>query len=432
MQIAYSVSGDGPPLVITPYFFESFDSDYRVAVWFDFMAALTKGRRLVRYDNRGVGLSQRQDVKVSHLAYKNDLEAVIRAIGLEHFDLLGWVMGGPAAMMYAADHPGQVDHLVIYASWAKSTDVMPPESLQSLATLCRTNWTMASRLFPDMSTRVVAPELGLKLAETFQAAVSGDVVAAIIEDLIDCTDILPQIKAQTLVVHRVDDTAMPFACSQRIASLIPGARLMPLKGDVNYPPLGDWESVIEAMTQFLTPVAEDAEPVEVVSSGFRTILFTDVVAHTAMMRRLGDEKGRDVLREHETVTRDVLKQHGGSEVKTMGDGFMASFGSVTKAVECAVALQRAFTERNATAVEAVHVRVGLNAGEPIEEDGDLFGETVILAARIAATAQGSEILASMGVRELCAGKGFLFADRGEHVMRGFEDPVRVFEISWRV
>jgi class 3 adenylate cyclase len=159
-----------------------------------------------------------------------------------------------------------------------------------------------------------------------------------------------------------------------------------------------------------------------------------------MMQRLGDEKGREVLREYERMTREVLKAHGGTEVKTMGDGFLASFGSVTKAVECAVALQKAFDEHNtgvdqgaasSAPTEALSVRVGLNAGEPIEEDGDLFGSTVILAARIAAAAQGGEVLASMAVRELCAGKGFAFADRGEQAMRGFEDPVRVFEVSWR-
>ena len=107
----------------------------------------------------------------------------------------------------------------------------------------------------------------------------------------------------------------------------------------------------------------------------RTVIFTDLVGHTEMMSRLGDERGRDVLREHERITREVLKAHGGTEVKTMGDGFMASFGSVTRAVACAVALQHAFTEREG---EPLSVRVGLNAGEPIEEDGDLFGATVIL------------------------------------------------------
>jgi class 3 adenylate cyclase len=205
-----------------------------------------------------------------------------------------------------------------------------------------------------------------------------------------------------------------------------------------------------------------------------TVLFTDLVGHTEMMSRLGDERGRDVLREHERITRECLAAHGGAEVKTMGDGFMASFGSVTKAVECAVALQKAFEARNAPVgaplgdgggaggaapnsaamqkaidehdrgvgqgavrqradapTEPLSVRVGLNAGEPIEEDGDLFGATVILASRIAAKADGGEILVADTVRGLCSGKGFLFADRGEFVAKGFDEAVRVYEVRWR-
>jgi class 3 adenylate cyclase len=165
--------------------------------------------------------------------------------------------------------------------------------------------------------------------------------------------------------------------------------------------------------------------------GLVTVLFTDIVGHTEMMQRLGDAKGRDVLREHERITRETLKQHGGAEVKTMGDGFMASFGSVTQAMDCAIALQQAFARHTGTAAEPLHVRVGLNAGEPIAEEGDLFGSTVILASRIAARAQAGEILVSNVARELCAGKGFLFADRGETVLRGFEDPVRLYEVRWQ-
>jgi class 3 adenylate cyclase len=142
-----------------------------------------------------------------------------------------------------------------------------------------------------------------------------------------------------------------------------------------------------------------------------------------------------VLREHERITREVLKAHGGDEVKSMGDGFMASFGSVTGAVECAIALQRAFAERNSKletqkSGAEISVRIGLNAGEPIEEGGDFFGATVIMASRIAAAAGGGEILVADTVRGLCSGKGFLFADRGENVLRGFEDAVRLYEVRW--
>ena len=172
--------------------------------------------------------------------------------------------------------------------------------------------------------------------------------------------------------------------------------------------------------------------------GTRTVLFTDIVGHTEMMQRLGDTRGRDVLREHERITRETLKAHGGAEVKTMGDGFLASFGSVTSAVECAIALQRAFAAHNevgaqpaAPAVEGLHVRVGLNAGEPIEEDGDLFGSTVILASRIAAKAGAGEILIPEPLRHLLSGKSYVYADRGDTVLKGFEDAVRLYEVRWR-
>ncbi len=167
-----------------------------------------------------------------------------------------------------------------------------------------------------------------------------------------------------------------------------------------------------------------------------TILFTDVEGSTALTDRLGDAKARGLLREHERIVREALKAHGGSEVKTMGDGFMTSFSSATKALECAIAMQRAFAERNESAEEPIKVRIGLNAGEPIAEDdpdgrSDLFGTAVILAARIATTAEGGEILASEAVRQIVAGKKFPFSDLGETTLRGFEDRVRIYQVSWR-
>jgi class 3 adenylate cyclase len=216
-----------------------------------------------------------------------------------------------------------------------------------------------------------------------------------------------------------------------MAAAIPGSLFVPLQGNANFPTFGDEDPIVDAVRSFLGQESASSTNNTIApeaASPFRTVFFTDLVGHTEMMSRLGDDRGRAVLREHEAITRQVLKQHGGTEVKTMGDGFLASFGSVTKAVECAVALQRAFAEREG---EPLSIRVGLNAGEPIEEDGDLFGATVILASRIAAKADGGEILVADTVRGLCSGKGFLFADRGEFVAKGFEEPVRVYEVRWR-
>jgi len=241
----------------------------------------------------------------------------------------------------------------------------------------------------------------------------------------------------TLVLHRIADPAIPFSAGQKLAAGIPGARFLPLEGKGHLFCLGDYRNILSAVDKFLgdrtdaTPEVATSQPAQTKRrSGVSTVLFTDIVGHTEMMQRLGDARGRDVLREHERITRELLKTHGGAEVKTMGDGFMASFGSVTSAMECAIALQRAFAAHTESMPEPLHVRVGLNAGEPIEEDGDLFGATVILASRIAAKAGAGEILVPETVRGLLSGKGFMFSDRGEFVPKGFDEGVRLWDVRW--
>ena len=248
---------------------------------------------------------------------------------------------------------------------------------------------------------------------------------------LDVTDLLPQLRTPTLVLHSRQGRILPVDVAMGIAGRIPDARLALLEGDILMPYIGDSAAVAEAIDEFLgegeTPGPSAQAPS---ASGLVTILFTDIVGHTEMMSRLGDARGREVLREHERITREVPRAHGGTEVKTMGDGFMASFGSVTRAVECAIALQREMGNEKWEMGERIQVRCGLNAGEPIEEDGDLFGATVILASRIAGRAEGGEILVADTVRGLCSGKGFAFADRGEFTAKGFEEPVRVCEVRW--
>jgi class 3 adenylate cyclase len=205
-----------------------------------------------------------------------------------------------------------------------------------------------------------------------------------------------------------------------------------LEGNSPFAYVGDMEAVLEAFDEFLgegeeAPVAAEAPE----AGAFRTVLFTDVEGSTALTQRLGDAKAREVLREHERMVREALRSHGGSELKTMGDGFMASFSSATRALECAIAMQRAFAAHNESAEEPILVRVGMNAGEPIAEEEDLFGTAVIRAARIAGEAKGGEILVSNVVRELAEGKQFLFADRGEVALKGFDEPVRLYEVRWR-
>ncbi|MDO8616813.1 MAG: adenylate/guanylate cyclase domain-containing protein [Dehalococcoidia bacterium] len=432
VSIAYAVFGEGPPIV------------FPAGAWGDIHlylsaglalsvgmadAVVERGWRVVRYDGRGMGASDRSAVDFSIEGRLRDLEAVIDAVGADRFALCGSTQGGPAAISYAVRHPERLSHLILVNSFASGADYY--EALPSMRVakdlrhIAEDQWEFYTLALANALTAFSNSEFARRLAAAFRAGMSPKAFLAYrdaAED-IDVTDLLRSVAVPTLVVRDTSTTFGDFsALAQKLAPHIAAARFVVT------------EDSAAAIDEFLREGEQVPAPVKAASTpagGLVTILFTDLVDHTSMMRRLGDEKGRAVLREHERITREALAAHGGAEVKTMGDGFMASFGSVTRAVECAVALQQRFAERNESGAEPLHIRVGLNAGEPIEEDGDLFGETVILASRIAAKAEGGEILASLAVRELCAGKGFLFAELGEHVMKGFEEPVRVFEVRWR-
>jgi class 3 adenylate cyclase len=191
------------------------------------------------------------------------------------------------------------------------------------------------------------------------------------------------------------------------------------------------ENAVEDFLGRLTdpPGTSPAQPIA--DSAFRIVLFTDIEGSTRLTQKLGDDAAMDVLREHNDIVRGALRQNEGNEVKHTGDGIMASFVSTSRALESSVLIQRAFEERNRDrGDEAVRVRVGMAAGEPVSDSGDLFGAVVQLARRICDAAEPATILTSNTVRELCIGKTFTFADKGELALKGFDAPVRVHEVHW--
>jgi class 3 adenylate cyclase len=363
-----------------------------------------------------------------------DLEAVIEKLGVERLALHGIGWGGPTVISYAVRHPERVTHLILDDTQARTRDFFNDPRIRALDQLTG-EWDsfleFTAFAIYGLGRKEAAPYIE-QMKACVEPNVARQIFEAVRED--DVTDLLPRLSMPTLIVQHVGFSRTTLESAKEMAALIPDARLVLLDGGA----LADTEKIVRAIGDLLGTEAtvETRAATQAAASGVRTILFTDIVEHTEMMGRLGDKAGRDVLREHEKLTREMLRTHGGDEVKTMGDGFMASFSSVAGAVECAVALQRAFEERHHGAGsdsghEPIHIRIGLNAGEPIEEGGDLFGATVIMASRIAGQAGGGEILTSDVVRALCSGKGFLFADRGENVLRGFEDAVRLYEVGWR-
>ena len=435
VNIAFYKMGEGMPLVCLPETFSHVQMEWQIPLYREWYEALAQKRMLVRYDRRGSGLSERDVADYSLDVLVLDLEAVVGRLGLERFALLAGSSSGLVAVAYAARNPERVSHLILWCSHTRGSDVWRSSRAQAFRAIRVTDWELYAESLAHLNLGVpLDGEERLAFAAFVREAVTWESHKAFLAaaEGFDVTDLLPQVRSPTLVLHRREVAFPDVSVAKELASRIPDARLALLEGTSTVPFLGDTETVLSAIDEFLDEGEKTAAATAVPAPpGLRTILFTDIEGSTALTQRLGDAKAREVMREHERITRECLRAHGGSEIKTMGDGFMASFGSAVRALECAVATQRAFAEHNESADEPIKVRVGLNAGEPIAEDEDLFGTAVIRAARIAALAQGGEIMVANVVRELAEGKGFLFGDRGEVALRGFDDPVRLFEVRWQ-
>ncbi len=390
--------------------------------------------RLVRYDARGAGLSERSVTDFSLDAHILDLDAVAAHLALERFALFASGELGMTAIAYAARHPERVSHLILWCTWARRSDVSRTPQTETLRALLDQDWEIYTETVARVLLGWAADEEARRFAAFFRECTTPEVLRHAIGAAyeLDVATFLPQVRCPTLVLHPRQIANPDVSVAVNLAARIPDARLVLLEGASPLWFTGDVQAVLRAIGEFLGEGEVGAAWAKPTDAGaFRTVLFTDVEGSTALTQRLGDAKARDLLRQHERIVREALKSHGGSEVKTTGDGFMASFTSATRALECAITMQRAFAEHNESAEEPIRVRVGLNAGEPIAEEDDLFGTAVNLAARICGHAEAGQILAPIVVRELAAGKHFLFADLGETALRGFEDPMRLYEVRWR-
>ena len=440
VSIAFWTLGEGMPVMHMPALpWSHIQLEWQNPGWRRWYEWLAEKGKLVRYDGRGSGLSDRNVADYSVDAHMLDLQAVVERLGVQRFVLVSAYTACPVAIAYAARHPEAVSQLVLWCPSAWEAGAQWPT--QAFRALLQGDWELYTEALAHTVLGWSTGEEAHRHAAYMRECATAEAARAIFRALLefDVTAVLSQVRSPTLILQRRQVPAVGMGgveVAKGLASGIPDARLALLEGASVLPWVGDMEAVLAATDEFLGDselAPAGAEPAA--AGAFRTVLFTDLADSTSMMQRLGDAKGRAVLREHERITRQALKAHGGTEVKTMGDGFMACFSSATGALECAIAMQRAFAEWNADVgaqgLAPLHVRIGLNAGEPIAEEEDLFGTAVILAARVAAHAEGGEILASDVVRQLVAGKGFLFSDRGDVALRGFEDPARLYEVRWR-
>jgi class 3 adenylate cyclase len=434
VRIAYCTHGDGPPLLFVRGWIGHLELHWSDPAFRSYFEPLARHYRLIRYDVRGNGLSQRDVPDIDLEALVLDLEALIEQLELTDITLYGTTFGGPIAVTYVARHPERIARLILDGTYARGQDINTPERQDAIIRMIRHFPEFAFQRFlgplthpePEQAAyRHVSPQ------ELVSPAVAAQLYALCYQ--IDVSALLPQIQVPTLVLHRRGSRAIPFLLGREVASLLPNAHFAPLEGSAHNLWEGDAAAALAAIGDFLRlPIALAPAPRAATGQPPLTILFTDIESSTALTQRFGDARAQEVLRTHNTIVRTALVAHSGSEIKHTGDGIMASFPSASRALECAIAIQRAVAARVEEHPQTpLRVRIGLNAGEPVAEDEDLFGTAVQLARRICDRAEPGQILAPIVVRELAAGKGFLLADLGQVALRGFEDPVRLYEVRWR-
>jgi class 3 adenylate cyclase len=390
---------------------------------------------VIRFDKRGTGLSERD---VSDLSsdenFLPDIEAVVDELKLQKFALYGFGPGGRLALHYYAKHPDRVSHLVFYATNPRGSTDERKKRQDVLLAVIRASWEVGSKFWAER----VMPYGGTRedierIARWLRLSANADMVQKQIEitgNRSDLTHLLASVSIPTLVMHRRGDQ-VPFAGGRELASKIPGARFFPLEGN-NHLPTSHAEAMelVTPVIEFIRQSEDRRQPRSTDEIAPVTLMFTDIEGSTSLTQRLGDSGAQTLLREHNETVRAALGSYHGKEIKHTGDGIMASFFSASRGVGCALQIQQAFAARNAANPEdAVRVRIGLNAGEPIAEGADLFGASVQLARRICDRAEPGQVLVSDVVRQLVAGKGFTFEHLGLESLKGFEEPVALHRVS---
>ncbi len=433
-QIAYATLGEGRPLVTTPWSWQSLGHDLDDEYGGPFYEALARRYMVVVYDRRGVGLSDRERTDFTVEADVCDLETVVDHIGLKRFALMGNFHLGPAAIVYAARHARKVSRLILYGTYASGRHLTRDEIKTSLTSMARTHWGMASRTLADITAPGAEGDVLERIAHIYRESATGDMAAALLEMAYstDVSELLPKIKVPTLVLHRHRTRAVPSGLSRELTSLLPNAQLRTLEGTFYWPWLGDSDSVLRSIFDFLGTEPEGEKPPtvaeSVLPSGTAIILFADIVDSTALTERMGDEAFREKARQLDDALRAIIREADGTAIegKLLGDGVMSVFTSAKNAIDAALR----FGEAGESVGLGLHT--GIHAGDVIREGDNVFGGAVNIAARIAGESEAGEVLVSDTVRGLArTSAGVSFEDRGERELKGIEEPVRVYEVRWR-
>jgi class 3 adenylate cyclase len=424
LHIAYQVFGAGSvDLVIVPGFISNVEETWdnpSAARWLD---RLSRFARVIAFDKRGTGLSDRVEAVPSLDERMDDARAVMDAAHSERAVLLGISEGGSLATLFAASHPDRCTSLILYGAFAKFSGWYPTEEkLAGFYRYVEEKWGTGESVWKYAPS--LADDAGFKKIWARHERVGATPAAAKalmrMNQEIDISGVLSAIRVPTLVIHRTEDIAVSIEEGRFLAQHIPHARLAEFAGADHLPYIGEnADDIADEIQEFVTGSRPAVEPDRVLA----TVLLTDIVDSTKRASDLGDRRWRTLLDQHDDLVRQEISRLRGREVKALGDGFLATFDGPARAVRCATAIAQGVRSLD------LQVRCGLHTGEIELKGTDIAGIAVHIAARIAAQAQGGQVLVSSTVRDLVAGSGLHFVDEGARALKGISNEVRVFSVA---
>jgi class 3 adenylate cyclase len=428
VEISYQVIGNaGPVLIGTPGFASNIELMWEEPRAARFLRRLGSFCRLIHYDKRGTGMSDRQADLSSFPERVTDMTSVMDAEGVEQAFIAGISDGGTMSAFFAATYPERTLGLVLIGttpSWVQRDDLpcqLPLERWRALARDWSRSWGSG-----EVSARLLAPsmiddaEWMRWMARYERNSLSPAAVLKMWEVNfdVDIRSLLPSIQFPTLVIHRQSEP-MSIDNARYLADKIPQAELLELPGRDHLPWLGDQDSVLDAIEEYVTGARAQVSSDRVLA----TVLFTDIVDSTQRASSLGDARWRQLLDDHDSLTARIVHEASGSVIQQTGDGVLATFDSPSRALAATTNLHRKLEALD------IRIRAGLHTGEIERRGRDVSGIGVNIAARVEALASAGETLASSTVKDLCAGAGFSFEDHGEHSLKGVDSRWRIFRLA---
>ena len=427
VSIAYQTIGEGPiDLVVVPGWLSNLDAFWEEPAVEAFYLRLASFSRLILFDKRGTGLSDRVAELPSLEVRMDDVRAVLDAVGSERAALLGYSEGGPMCALFAATYPERTSALVMIGSFARVMQApdypfgRPQERNDAFMAEIERDWGKPVGIDVRAPSRIGDERFRQWWARLLRASASPSAAVNLLRmnAQIDVRPVLPSIRVPTLVLHAVGDRTITVENGRYLARTIPGANLVELPGEDHVPYLSDAEAILDEIEVFLTGMRHHAEADRVLA----TVLFTDIVGSTEKAGALGDRRWRQLLESHHQLVRRELVRFRGREIDTAGDGFFAAFDGPARAVRCACAVSSSVKSLG------IEVRAGAHTGE-CEVIGDKFGGIAVhIGARVAGRAAPGEVLVSGTVKDLVAGSGLSFEDRGRHSLKGLPGDWQLYSV----